>query len=663
MPKANPPKLPLCAKDLENLRASGLTDDIIRANGLYTEYDSAKLAAILNRGAGSNCCLGGLVFPYRNLEGTVNCFARVRPHMPRVRDGQPIKYEHPVGESLRAYYPIASLATLRDGQSAIYITEGEKKALALSQLGLAAVGIGGVWCGCKKGTEELIEDLAVISWPGREVYICFDYDQKPKTRQDVEAARNRLAKALKAAGAAEVYKVELPPGPDGAKQGVDDFLVLNGAEAFQQLVEDAISIIKIIPGAWDGSKTNPVIKIIPPTLGEAAYHGPIGQFLRAVAPYSEATDAGVLAHLLPAISTYIGPGPHVSAGNKQPTRVNTILAGPTSTGRKGTSLAPVDLLMELVDRDFWRNQRVGGLSTGEGLIAKVADKKRVNEDGEEEIIPVEKRLYVVEEEFSKILAQLRRDGNILSQIARESYDSGNLSVLTRNNPLQAFGAHICITGHITPEELHDRFNHIEMANGFGNRFLWFAVKSDKILPRCQPMPDKVFQRLARIIQKVGNCPAKHVPLADASMAAWAETIYPSLREDQPGLTGALVARGSSMVLRLALLYFLLDPPPKGVSQGISLEHLEAALAVWKYCEESVQMLFKSRAGTFLGDKVLMLLEAGPLSKDQLNNHLSPKQKEEAPHVLLQLETAGLIRKAILKKTSAGRPATVWELVR
>src|SRR5262249_43510670 len=156
----------------------------------------------------------------------------------------------------------------------------------------------------------------------------------------------------------------------------------------------------------------------------AAYHGPIGEFLRAVAPHTEATDAAILAHLLPAVSAFIGPS-HLGHGTKQPARVNTVLVGPTSTGRKGTSLVPVDELMRVVDEEFWKSQRVGGLSTGEGLVRKVADIKRWNDETEDyDIIPVEKRLYIVEEEFSKVLAQLRRDGNILSQVLRESYDSG-----------------------------------------------------------------------------------------------------------------------------------------------------------------------------------------------------------------------------------------------
>jgi hypothetical protein len=655
-----PNGLPLCPADLENLRESGLTDATILANALRTDGET-------------------LVFPYRNLKGGLNSFARRRLHRPRMIDGKLARYVQAKGSPMRAYFPVASLENLQDGESPVYITEGEKKALALSQLGIAAVGIAGIWCGCKKGSEELIGDLVTIPWTDRVVYIVFYFDTKETTRQKADAASKRLARALRTAGAGEVYNVQLPPGLNGAKQGVDDFLVASGASganAFDELVEKAIPVITIIPGGAGSAGGGPisVIKIIPPTLGVAAYHGPIGQFLQAVAPLTEATDAGILAHLLPAIGTIIGPGPYTH-GTKQPARVNTVLVGPTSTGRKGTALAPVDELMGMVDAGFWQAQRVGGLSTGEGLVAKVADPKVWNkETGEyEDGPPVEKRLYVVEEEFSKVLAQLRRDGNILSQVLRESYDSGNLSVMTRKEPLQAFGAHIAITGHITPEELHDRFNHIEMANGFGNRFLWFLVKSDKMLARCQPIPTSIYQKFAPIFGRHNNAdisPFQYivheglvnpVPLATPAMERWEKEIYPYLREDRPGLAGALLARGPSMVLRVAFMYYLLDPPSTGESRGIGLAHLDAAMAVWNYCEESVQMLFKTRSGTLLGDKVLSLLANGPMTKDKMNDHLSPKQKQEIGAVLAQLEAAGQVVKEQEQKTGPGRRAVSYRL--
>lgn len=234
-------RLRVYGDDLAQLRASGLTDDTIRENGLWTASpsDGERVAEILNCGPAAQPCSGGLIFPYRGLDGEVNCFARVRPHVPRMSKGKPIKYEQPKGSALRAYYPAASVAHIGDGQSPIFVTEGEKKALALSQLGVAAIGIGGVYCWKVKGLDQLIDDLAAIKWQGRDVYVVFDYDEKAKTRRQVQDARRRLAKALRTAGAKEVYDVELPPGPNDAKQGVDDFLVAHGAEAFHALVQQA----------------------------------------------------------------------------------------------------------------------------------------------------------------------------------------------------------------------------------------------------------------------------------------------------------------------------------------------------------------------------------------------------------------------------------------
>jgi hypothetical protein len=241
--------MPLCSHDLADLRASGLTDATIRANGLRTERDPVEVATILNRLPDRRgrqipefCQGGGLVLPYRDLTtGAFNGFARVKPRWPRVREGKPVKYEQPAGEASRAYFPKSCLDGLRGGDGPIFITEGEKKALATSQLGLDTIGLGGVWCWKKKGSDELIPDLAGVPWTSRVVYIVFDHDPAERTRRNVATAAVRLARALRKAGTKEVYQVELPRGPDG-KQGVDDFLVAQGeggAEAFRALVDAA----------------------------------------------------------------------------------------------------------------------------------------------------------------------------------------------------------------------------------------------------------------------------------------------------------------------------------------------------------------------------------------------------------------------------------------
>lgn len=637
--------------DLANLRESGLEDATIRANGLRTVRDSDELAKILNRSKRDSCCQGGLVFPYRGIDGDVNGFARVRPHEPRIRKGKPIKYEQPVGEALRAYFPSASIEGLQ-GTQPVFITEGEKKALALSQLGVAAIGLGGVDCWGKNG--ELIEDLSNIAWSDRDAYVIFDYDEKPVTRKNVQSAAKRLSGALYDARTNEVFIVEIPPGPHGEKQGIDDFLVANGADAFWELVKESRPVKR--PSNEGRVSSINLIRSTGPKLDQAAYAGFAGEFINAVETYTEATDAGILAHLLPAVGTLIGPRLHVWGGAEQPARLNTALVGPTSTGRKGTSFVPVKMLMCQLDSNFWDEQCVGGLSSGEGLIQKVSDERTKNDDGEWEVVPAEKRLYVVEPEFSRVLTQTRREGNILSQVMREAYDSGNLGVLTRN-PLSANGAHISITGHITPEELTKRLTEIEMANGFGNRFLWFHVESKKELPDGKPIPVSLFIRLKTRLKKHLRLASKLTRLKrdEEATVLW-RSVYSGLRRAKPGLQGAMLARGESIVLRLSLIYAILTG-----SDVISTEHLEAAMAVWRYNEESVRLIFPQKTGNSLADKLYRLLDGGPMLTTQFHQHTG-KPAIEIRQALQQLADSGIIKRSKITKKGPGRPPEQWEQV-
>jgi hypothetical protein len=293
------------------------------------------------------------------------------------------------------------------------------------------------------------------------------------------------------------------------------------------------------------------------------------------------------------------------------------------------------------------------------LIAAVADKWDRDEDGKKILVESEKRLYVVEQEFSSVLAHMKRDGNVLSQVIRSAFDSGDLNTLTVDRRF-ASGAHIAITGHITPEELHKRLNQVELANGFANRFLWFAVKSDKIMPHTQPIPDRVFEplvkRVDRLYKTAGMANGRgHVVELDPAAAELWKGIYPSLREDRLGLAGQMVARGAPIVMRTALIYAIVDGATK-----INAEHLQAALAIWEYCEASAQMLFSHLSGDALGDRVLSLLAAGRMTKEELNKHMSNQQKAALPATLSRLEAQGAIV-GTTRSEGRGRPATVWTL--
>ncbi len=220
--------------DLENLRASGLTDQTIRMNGIYTGFHDAGF---------------GLVIPYRDLNGKLNGFARIRLRRPcRDSKGKKAKCRQAKGSPIRAFFPHDCLSGLRGNERRIFITEGEKKALALSQIGATAIGLGGVYSWKRKDTHELIDDLAQIDWSGRDVYIVFDWDPKEVSRHNVTVAKQRLAAALTSA-VARVRSVDMPPGSDNQKQGVDDFLIAHDANDFWSLVYAAgpVSSITVVP--------------------------------------------------------------------------------------------------------------------------------------------------------------------------------------------------------------------------------------------------------------------------------------------------------------------------------------------------------------------------------------------------------------------------------
>ena len=213
-----------------------------------------------------------------------------------------------------------------------------------------------------------------------------------------------------------------------------------------------------------------------------------------------------------------------------------------------------------------------------------------------------------------------------------------------------------IVAHITPEELENRFDGIEAANGFGNRFLWFYVASDKVIARPCPIPEKVFQAFAPRLRAVSGMKTQQV-LMDAKAQDFWEVEYRKLREDRPGTAGAIVARGPAIVLRLALIYAIVDKPQRPV---IRVEHLQAALAVWQYNCESADFSFDSKTGNKLGDRLYHLIRTnGAMTQKEFHKHLSNEQKRLLTATLEQLRAAKLIHSKTIQ--TKGRPRTEWRL--
>lgn len=344
---------------------------------------------------------------------------------------------------------------------------------------------------------------------------------------------------------------------------------------------DSVADDSVASGDDSGSES----EIDYPTLHDDAYCGVIGELVKAVEPETEADGTGVLLSLLTAFGNSIGRGPHVSiSADSHGCNLFTCIVGDSASG-KGQAWNIAKMIVQKVDRD-WNNSNCSyGLSSGEGLVERVADPN----DEDVFKIPTVRKLLCVETEFAKPISAMRREGNTLSPLLRSAWDCAPLEVMTRGkSKLRAANAFISILAHITPHEMKKLFDgSVETSNGFANRFLWCLVKSTKSLPHGGNLSvvDKFIPRLREAIEK-----AKSIGKIGESVeyrTHW-ESVYDSLKESKGGTFGAATERARPQVLRLALLFALLDGSPTR-----ELKHLKAALAVWHYCEESARLLFSS----------------------------------------------------------------------
>lgn len=341
----------------------------------------------------------------------------------------------------------------------------------------------------------------------------------------------------------------------------------------------------------------------PDRLADAAFHGLAGEIVKKIEPHTEADPAALLIHFLVSFGNIIERKAHFYAGGQRHyANLFAALVGNSAKGRKGTASANINFVFGQVTPDWLNERQQSGMSSGEGLIWAVRDKitqqQPIRQRGEVtgyqdvEIDPgiTDKRLMVVEGELGQPLKVLGREGNTLSPIIRKAWDSdGKLQSLTKNSPAKATGAHISIIGHITLTELRQLLaGTSELFNGWANRFLWVYTRRRKLLPDGGQLHAVDFtDEKKRLTAAIEHGKQQDLLIArDREAAGVWERLYPELEIDHPGIFGAVTARSSAQVLRLAMLYALLD-----LEAWVRPVHLQAAVAVWRYCEASAAYIF------------------------------------------------------------------------
>ena len=205
-----------------------------------------------------------------------------KPDAPRTSgDGKAIKYEHPPKAPTGLLLPQATqrvweLVAKRNGlampadcsagfwswvlatpEVELVVVEGAKKSGALLGIGIAAIGLPGVWNGRKvplvdgikrRDLAALVPELQALATTGRRFVIAFDRDTaKPATAATVELAAVTLGHLLEAADC-NVGIARIPEIFGEPKTGPDDLVAAGMVSELVAALDDPLKLDEV---AWD----------------------------------------------------------------------------------------------------------------------------------------------------------------------------------------------------------------------------------------------------------------------------------------------------------------------------------------------------------------------------------------------------------------------------
>ena len=534
-----------------------------------------------------------------------------------------------LGEVTKILYRLPDVIEAVEAREVVYVVEGEQDADSVSAQGVCATTNP---FGAGKWDDSFSDVLA-----GAEVRVIID--------DDPAGYRH---------GAVVVASL------DGVAKSVAVFKAAEGNDATDHL-DAGLSLDDLVPVPVEDLAEAPPVELPVgyrlwspeddghrrPTLDSDALHGLLGDAVAVFEEDSEVDPVAVLVQLLAVGGAILGRDCWVQIGStRHHGNLFVCLVGGTSTGRKGMALDNVLQFSRLVDPDFVASNFTSGLGSGEVLVQLVRDDE-MDEDGELVARGVDdKRLVVKGAEFSTILTVAQRDGQILSGVLREAFDAGVLRNLTKQSRATATGATISVIGHITPHELLRRLDQTEKANGFANRFGFFYTERRRLVPSPRPIDDEDLEHIARDLAKALEEAIEDGGPWRRSQDAerlW-ETIYPELTTPPPGMLEELLARGAPIVMRLALVFACADP--NSTLGEINVDHLRAALALWRYSAETVEHVFGDSQGDADADQLLKAIRMagrdGLSFTEQSKQFSGHREKKSLQRVRQQLEDRKLI---------------------
>lgn len=390
----------------------------------------------------------------------------------------------------------------------------------------------------------------------------------------------------------------------------------------------------------------------PKPLRQKALQGLAGDVVRLIAPQSESDPAALLVQFLTLFGNYVGRKPYCwGEATKLRANLFALVVGQTARSRKGTAFNHIRAIFQEASPGWTKRCSFTGLSSGEGLIWSVRDQKQKTKNERSD-----KRVFVHEPEFSRVLRVQRREGNTLSPTLRSAWDGNTMQIMTKNTPAKATGAHVSIVGHITQDELRRELSTTDQMNGYANRFLFVCARRSKKLADGGHVEKKKLTSLARRVKEAKEFARNVEELARSVNAQKEWTEWYDEVPDLPGMLGAITSRAEPQVARLSMIYALLER-----SKIVRTRHLQAALEVWRYCEDSARYIFRTIVGDKTADRIYEALRrvgTKGMSKtgirELFNRNLDEERTDQALELLRENRLA-----YCKQEPTAGRPVERW----
>lgn len=426
---------------------------------------------------------------------------------------------------------------------------------------------------------------------------------------------------------------------------------------------------------FNRNAATPIAVEWPKPISDAGMYGISGELVRLVEEHTEGDRNVILLAFLAYAGNLIGREYYVATGaDRQCANLFVCNVGPTSGGRKGSGVSAAGTFFSHGSCAPQLPKILYGISSGEGVIHQIRDPKikhelnRKTQKVEEITIDAgvtDKRVLFCLSEFQQCLAAMRRQDSILASIIRQAWDKGAIAAPSKNNESFASNSHISIIGSISKEELLAETTAADAQNGTLNRFLFTCSQRSRLLPEGGKLntlyeSDKWTDIQYRFSENIRAAARGQIIRDVETQNDWGrdaspdDGLYKKLSEPRIGLWGALTARAAQQVIRLSLIFAIING-----HQKIQTADQDAAYECWRYCDDSVKYVFGNRMQDPRAVRILVELRKEPIAGLSRSEMLRTfrVQAEDLNKLLQALSELGVIY--CRNKKTEGRDSEQW----